>query len=319
MLKLIFNKNLYIISYKARTALSTHVIILFIFIIIVSAFIKPSGFAAAAPFETAAPLSNAGNDIGVAAENGELIRAIKFSRLVGMVYDKKNAAGVKGCEISIGREKTITNANGYFEITSILAGEYIITASVMPYERHIDVITIKAPICAVKIYLSPPGYKISETKKANTEYDRLLAKIMKGSVNQIDINGDPPARKKTSYSSGYGRKQMIEEDTKGGRAYSKKTSGEVSKAPKISTGKGFGLLVCSVFESSGAEIESNARVIIATQSIETQKSQPVEIHNVPAGSYKITVKCEGYKDRVYDKIIVKAGKNERSFFIEKAR
>ena len=315
-----FRKTLNIISYTARTALSALVIILFIFMIILSAFIKPSCFAASAEsFETAAPLSTVENGINEAAKNGELIRAVKFSRVVGMVYDKKNAAGIKDCEIRIGREKTVTNKNGYFELTSVLAGEYIITASVIPYERHIDVIKVKSPLCAVKIYLSPPGYKISETKKANIEYDRLLAKIMKASVNEIDINGDPPAHKKSSYSSKYGRKQTIEEDTKGGRAYSKKTDGEVSKSPKISTSKGFGLLVCSVFESSGADIDSNARVIIATQSIETQKSLPVEIHNVPAGNYKITIKCEGYKDRVYDKVVVKTGRNEHNFFIDKTK
>ncbi len=320
MLKQLFKKTLNLISYTARTALSALVIILFILMVIPSAFIKPSCFAASLEsFENSIPLSTIENGINEAAEKGELIRAVKFSRVVGIVYDKKNANGIKDCVVRIGNEKTVTNENGYFELSSILCGEYIITASVKPYERHIDVIKIKSPLCAVKIYLSLPGQKISEIKKANNEYDRLLAKIMKASVNEIDINGDPPARKKASYSSKYGRKQMIEEDTKSGRAYSKKTGGEVSKAPKISTSKGFGLLICSVFESSGAEIENNARVIIATQSIETQKSQPVEIHNVPAGSYKITVKCEGYKDKVYDRVIVKAGRNERDFYIDKSK
>jgi len=301
-------------------ALSAPVTILLIFLLTLFAFIKSSGFAAAAQSETAAALSGAVNDNSPAFENGEVIGRVSFSRVVGMVYDQKNSYGVKDCHISIGAEKTITNKNGYFEIASLLSGEYIITASAEPYERHIDIIKIKAPLCAVKIYLSKPEYKISDIKKANLEYDRLLASIMKENVNEIDINGDPPARKKPSYSSAYGRKQMIEEDTKdGSRAYSKKTSGEVSKAPKIHAGKGFGLLICSVFETSGAEIEKNARIIIATQSIETQKSQPATIHNVPAGSYKITVKCEGYKDKVYDRVSVKAGKNERKFFIDKAK
>jgi hypothetical protein len=257
--------------------------------------------------------------IGYDANDGGGRRAIKFSRVVGMVYDLRSSRGLKNCDIRVGKIKARTDANGYFEIPSMLCDEYIITAVLPPYERHIDVVKLNSPLKAVKIYLEMPEVKISETKKANLEYDRLLARIMKGSVNEISINGDGGAqRKKPSYTSKYGSKQMIEEDA-GGRKYSKKSGGEVSKAPHISADKGFGLLICSVFESSGAEIEGNARILIATQAVETLKSRPVEIHNVPVGNYKITVKCEGYADKVYDKVAVKQGKNERSFFIDKSK
>ncbi len=265
--------------------------------------------------EVASPASNGFNRY---EDDGNGRRAIKFSRVVGMVYDMRSSRGLKNCEIRVGKIKTVTDANGYFEIPSMLCDEYIITAVLPPYERHIDVVKLTSPLKAVKIYLEMPEVKISETKKANLEYDRLLARIMKGSVNEISINGDGERRKKPAYTSKYGRKQMIEEDA-GGRKYSKKTGGEVSKAPHISADKGFGLLICSVFESSGAEIEGNARILIATQAVETLKSRPVEIHNVPVGNYKITVKCEGYADKIYDKVAVKQGKNERSFFIDKAK
>lgn len=287
---------------------------LMIFIIAFFASAGTAFSAAADTFEhTAAPDAFNGYD----ADGGGR-RVIKFSRVVGMVYDIRSSRGLKNCEIRVGKVKTRTDANGYFEIPSILYDEYIITAVLPPYERHIDVVKINSPLKAVKIYLETPEVKISETKKANLEYDRLLARIMKGSVNEISINGDGGQRKKPSYSSKYGRKQMIEEDARG-RKYSKKSSGEVSKAPHISADKGFGLLICSVFESSGAEIEGNARILIATQAVETLKSRPVEIHNVPVGSYKITVKCEGYADKVYDKVAVKPGKNERNFFIDRAK
>lgn len=244
-------------------------------------------------------------------------RSIKFCRVVGMVYEAKTSRGLKDCDIRIGRLKTRTDENGYFEISSVLYDEYVITASRPPFRRHIDVIRLDAPLKAVKIYLEMPEVKISETKKANREYDGLLARIMSGSVNEITVNGDEK-RMKPSYASKFGAKQAGGEGA-GGRGYSKKSSGEVSKAPHISADRGFGLLVCSVFETSGAEIENNARIVIATQAVETLRSRPVEIHNVPVGSYTITVKCEGYADKVYEKVAVRPGKNERSFFIEKSK
>lgn len=245
-------------------------------------------------------------------------RQISFSRVVGMAYDIRTSNGLKNCEIRIGKVKTTTDENGYFEIPSMLYGEYIITALHAPHERYIDVIKIDSPLSAIKIFLAVPSVKISETEKANREYDRVLAKIMKGNVNEISVNGDERAPKKSSYYSKYGRKSAIEEDTRG-RSYSKKEKGEVSKAPRISADRGFGYLVYSVFESSGGEIENNATITIATQSVQTDKSKPVEIHNVPAGSYKITVKCEGYASKTYARVTVKPGKNERSFFIDKAK
>ncbi|HOD40669.1 MAG TPA: carboxypeptidase-like regulatory domain-containing protein [Candidatus Wallbacteria bacterium] len=277
-------------------------------------------FLIAASFAPALAAQNVPSSAPESTNGAETVRQrqINFSRVVGMAYDIRTSNGLKNCEIRIGKVKTTTNENGYFEIPSMLYGEYIITALHSPHERYIDVIKIDSPLSAIKIFLAVPAVKISETEKANREYDRALAKIMKGNVNEISINGDESAPKKSSYYSKYGRKSAIEEDTRG-RSYSKKSKGEVSKAPRISADRGFGYLVYSVFESSGGEIENDATITIATQSVQTEKSKPVEIHNVPAGSYKITVKCEGYASKTYDRVTVKPGKNERSFFIDKAK
>ncbi len=269
-------------------------------------------------------MSTSAVNLNSASKNGngaeyryDFFRRFNLSRIVGMVYDKKTSFPVKNCEITIGSKKIKTDKNGYFEMDFLLEGEYLISAFSPSYEQYTDIIKIKAPLSALKIYLYKRGVKISESQKANHEYDRLLSKIISGPANNIIINGDgSETRKKPSYKSKAGAKRMIEEDSKG-RSYSKKTDSEVSKAPKISTARGFGLMICSVRETGGAPVEADAKIIIGTQSILTKKSEPVEIHNVPVGSYKIIIKCEGYKDKIFERINIGAGENKKDFFIDK--
>jgi len=243
-------------------------------------------------------------------------KAIRGSRIVGMVYDAKKHFGVKNCEITLGGQKAVSDENGYFEMPEILCGSYLITAVCAPYKRHIDIIRIDAALEAVKIYLFMPGVKEKEAEAAAREYDRKLAAIMKRNVNEISINDDEKPAKKNGYYSKYGRKQSSQEGA-GGRKYSEKSKDEISKSPRITAEKGFGILLGRVFESSGGEIEANARVIIATQAVETERSQPFTINNVPVGSYPVTIKCDGYVVKKYDKLKISPGKNHCEFYISR--
>ncbi|HNY11502.1 MAG TPA: carboxypeptidase-like regulatory domain-containing protein [Candidatus Wallbacteria bacterium] len=256
------------------------------------------------------------------ARAAELLSKPEFFRLIAMVYDARTLEAVADCYVSIGSKRIRTDDRGYFEISNMLSGDYFVTIERPPFEKYAQFHSFQSPLAILRIGLVIPPPEITEMQKKNTEYDMTIGRIMRMNTNEIMIGeeAEKPRKKKSgsSYYSPYGRSFHSGEGKKT-MAFTEKAPGEISKAPKISTARGFGKLIGCVYENNGSEIKSPARIIIGIgRGSETEKSGTFEIHNIPVGTYDVTIKCQGYETRVDKGFKINGGRNKYDFFLTPA-
>ncbi len=245
----------------------------------------------------------------------------EFFRLIAMVYDARTLEAVADCYVSVGSKRIRTDDRGYFEVSNMLAGDFFVTIERPPFEKYGEFHSFQPPLAIMRIGLVMPPPEITEMQKKNGEYDMTIGRIMRLNTNEIRIGEEaekPRTRSSPGYFSPYGRAYSSGEGKKS-MAFTEKAPGEISRAPKISTARGFGKLIGCVYENNGSGIKSPARVIIGPgRGSETEKNGTFEIHNIPVGIYDVTIKCPGYETRVDKGFKINNGRNKYDFFISPA-
>ena len=246
---------------------------------------------------------------------------IDFVKAIGMVISEKNQAPVADCLVLIGQKSVKTNENGFFEITNIISGEYSIKVEHPQYLNYMEIKNLDQPINGLKISLKTEKQEETLREKANKEYDKLWAKVMKLNKKEIIIGeeSDKKKGKSSGYYSKYGRKSSSDEPVTGHK-YSKITpeEKEKSKSPKIDVKGGFGKLIGRVYESNGSQIEIEARISFGPQTVKTSEFGAFDVENVPAGLYSVTIRAKGYVTKVYEKVKIKNGINKYDFYLTKS-
>lgn len=244
---------------------------------------------------------------------------VRFTRVLALVFDARTLEPIPACIVTVGQKTFRTDENGYFEIPTALAGEYVVAVDKPPYERYAQVHDLASPLGVIRVGLSPKVPELTELERQNREYDATLGRIMRLNTSELMIGEEPPTPEKKHYIPAFGAEfSSGEKGFRGKRlTYSKATDKEISMAPRISTSGGFGKLVGQVRDSKGEAIRVPARIKVTTSAFQTEPDGSYSLDGVPAGKHSLRVSCPGYQTYEDTTFVVLEGRNKVDFHLIK--